>query len=84
MAKIVVAARKVGASSQHGMPGTLVGKLPLEFKKLGFDTHSRFDALALDAEQFGDREQSLTALSELMQNCIACHAAYRIDGLADG
>lgn len=78
MQKVATAARKVGAATQEGMPGSLIGKLPLAFKKLGFDTHSRFDSLALDAEQFGDAEQSLTALSELMRNCIACHAAYRI------
>ncbi len=63
----------------QGVPGTLMGKLPLEFKKLGFDTHTRFDQLALDAEQLGDPGHSLTQLAELMQNCVACHAAYRFE-----
>jgi len=35
--------------------------------------------LALDAEQLGDPEQTLEQLSVLTQNCVACHAAYRID-----
>ncbi len=79
MKKVADAARKVGRAAQEAVPVSLMGKLPLDFKKLGFDTHTRFDALALDAEQFGDKEQALGALTELMQNCISCHAGYRID-----
>jgi len=78
-AAVVSAARRVGAAAQQGVPSRLVGKLPIEFKRLGFDTHSRFDQLALDAEQFGDTAQVPGALALLMQNCVACHAAYRID-----
>lgn len=77
MESVSKAAREVGAAAQQAMPGSLVGKLPLAFKKLGFDTHRRFDALALDAEQLGDGEHSLGQLSELMKNCVACHASYR-------
>ena len=75
---IATSAKEVGATAQNIMPGTLVGKLPLAFKQLGFDTHTRFDQIALDAEQLGDEEHTLTQLSELMQNCVACHATYRI------
>ena len=78
-ARIAVEARKVGAAAQQSVPGSLVGKLPLSFKKLGFDTHKKFDMLALDADELEDTEHSLQQLSELMQNCVACHAAYRID-----
>ncbi|WP_177418508.1 cytochrome c [endosymbiont of Lamellibrachia barhami] len=79
MKKVADAARKVGRAAQEAVPVSLMGKLPLDFKKLGFDTHTKFDSLALDAEQFGDKEQTLGALAELMQNCISCHAGYRID-----
>lgn len=72
-------ARKVGKAAQTAIPGTLIGKLPIDFKTLGFDTHSKFDQLALNAEDFGDSSQVLIQLSELMQNCVGCHAAYRID-----
>jgi len=78
-AAVAVAARRVGAAAQQVVPASLVGKLPLDFKKLGFDTHERFDGLALNAEQFEDSGQALEELAELMQNCVACHAAYRID-----
>jgi hypothetical protein len=81
-AKIAVEARKVGAAAQVAVPGSLVGKLPLPFKKLGFDTHKKFDMLALDADELEDPEHSLQQLSDLMQNCVACHAAYRIDAAA--
>lgn len=75
----VRAARAVGGAAQQGVPPGLVGKLPLDFKRLGFDTHARFDQLALNTEQFGDTSQVLPELAALLQNCTACHAAYRID-----
>jgi hypothetical protein len=79
MKRIEQAARRVGAEAQQAVPGSLIGRLPLGFKQLGLDTHKRFDTLALDAEQLGDPAHSLEQLSQLMQNCIACHSAYRID-----
>ncbi|MCG6885987.1 MAG: hypothetical protein LJE74_02110 [Proteobacteria bacterium] len=81
MALVAEAARKVGTAAQQEVPGTLVGKLPLAFKKLGFDTHKQFDMLALDAEQLGDPGHSLAQLSKLMKNCVSCHAVYRIDAV---
>lgn len=77
--KAVAAARQVGMANQREVPASLIAKLPLAFKKLGFDTHSRFDQLALNAEQFEDAGAVLPELAGLMQNCVACHAAYRID-----
>lgn len=79
MDAVVKAARHVGAAAQGAVPGSLMKKLPLEFKRLGFDTHRQFDQLALDAEQLGDPGHTLEQLAGLMRNCVACHAAYRID-----
>ena len=76
-------ARAVGKAAQGAVPGTLVGKLPMAFKKLGFDTHSKFDQLAMNAADLGDKDQVLVELSTLMQNCVSCHAAYRIDTVED-
>ncbi|MCW8956240.1 MAG: hypothetical protein OQL09_05105, partial [Gammaproteobacteria bacterium] len=39
MTVVADAARAVGAAAQNSVPGSLMKKLPLEFKKLGFDTH---------------------------------------------
>ena len=77
MKLVAASARKSGKAAQTGMPGTLVGKLPLQFKKLGGDTHVKFDELAMDADDLGDRDHALEQLSTLMKNCVACHATYR-------
>jgi len=77
--QIIKAARKVGAKAQPPTPDSLAAKLPLNFKKLGRDTHKKFDMLALDAEELGDPEHSLQQLSELMNNCVACHSTYKIN-----
>ncbi len=74
-------AREVGLAAQQAVPGALMGKLPLAFKKLGFDTHSKFDALALDAESLGDPQHTMQQLSTLMNNCVACHATYQINSI---
>ena len=79
MDSVVKAARQSGNSAQRAVPGSLVGKLPLGFKKLGFATHAKFDELALDAEQLGDGGHSLTQLSSLLENCVACHSAYKFE-----
>ncbi len=78
METVVKAAREVGLAAQQAVPGSLMGKLPLAFKKLGFDTHKKFDELALDAEQLGDPNHALQQLSTLMNNCVACHSTYQI------
>ncbi|MCP4488937.1 MAG: hypothetical protein GY820_16745 [Gammaproteobacteria bacterium] len=79
MQLVADSARIVGKAAQAAVPSTLMGKLPVEFKRLGFDTHTQFDQLALDADDLGDGGHSLSQLSTLQQNCVACHAAYRID-----
>lgn len=73
------AAHEVGVAAQQGMPGTLIGKLPLEFKKMGFDTHAQFSQLELDAKQLGDSEHTITQLGTLLENCVACHATYKFE-----
>ena len=78
-ATVVQRAKAVGFAAQKGVPVSLMKKLPLQFKKLGMGTHKAFDQLALDASDLGDKAQTLDQLAELMQNCVACHAAYRID-----
>jgi hypothetical protein len=79
MALAASAAKKVGKIAQASVPGTLMGKLPMSFKKLGADTHTKFDQLAMDAESLGDANHTLTQLSTLMLNCVACHSAHRLD-----
>ena len=79
MSAVVIAARKSGKEAAVEVPGTLIGKLPIGFKKLGFDTHAKFDGLALDAEQLGDGEHALSQLNALLENCVSCHSAFRFE-----
>ncbi|MDT8283116.1 MAG: hypothetical protein RQ982_09975 [Gammaproteobacteria bacterium] len=72
-------ARNSGSNAQTAVPGTLIGKLPVGFKILGFDTHAKFDELALDAQQLGDGSHTLSQLSTLLENCVSCHAAFRFE-----
>ncbi len=81
MGKVVEAARKSGRAAQGAVPGSLMGKLPMEFKQLGFDTHTRFDRLAMDAEALEDPAVVHEQLARMMENCIGCHAAYRLDAV---
>ncbi len=71
-------ARAVGQRAAAAVPASLMGKLPLEFKQLGRQTHMAFDTLALDAENLADKAHALEQLGRLMNNCIACHASYQI------
>ncbi len=74
---VVTQARRSGAAAQAEVPATLAKKLPIQFKKLGRDTHMKFDQIAMDAEDLGDSEHALSQLSVLLQNCTSCHETYR-------
>lgn len=78
MTKVVEAARRAGLEGPRDVPESLIGKLPLPFKKLGFDTHKQFDTLAEDAEKMKDPARIMRQLSALMVNCINCHSSYSI------
>ena len=75
---VSVAARKVGKANMSPQSAELSSKLPMEFRKLGMDTHERFDLLALDADQFERAEQVYQDLGALTGNCVACHRVYRL------
>ncbi len=76
---VIKQARASGKAAQTGMPATLPKKLPAEFKKLGGNTHAKFDQLAMDANDLGDKDHTLKQLSTLLKNCVSCHATYRIN-----
>ncbi len=71
-----VATRAQKAGVMGAMPGTIMQKIPLEMKKLGFDTHNKFTAIAESAKS-KDLLLARKQLDTLMDNCIACHATYR-------
>ncbi len=59
-------------------PSTLGAKLPQEWKQFGGSTRKGFDALAEALGKDGDAKQPLKQLSEVMKNCVGCHASYRV------
>jgi hypothetical protein len=73
------AAKTMGQGASNGVSFSLILKLPLSFKLLAADTHSKFDQIAVDAESFSGRDHTLEQVSELMKNCVACHSMYRIE-----
>lgn len=79
MAALGAAAQTSGMAAAHEVPAGLRAKLPLPFRKLGNATHTGFDDLARDAASLGDSSHALEQLGGLMQNCVACHARYRIE-----
>ncbi len=84
MRMVAEAAQSVGMAAAHEVPAGLREKLPLEFKKLGHATHTGFDDLARDAASMADPNLALKQLSQLMSNCISCHATFRIETRAGG
>ena len=78
MKAVAKAAHGMGLAVAHDAPITMLGKLPLEFKTLGFSVHREFDTMAADAESLGDSKHCLTQLSDALQKCVACHGSFQI------
>ena len=75
-AEIEKVAKVSGMAAEADTPGSLFAKIPLEMKKLGFDTRAKFDEIGADAMKKKDAELVIRQLSVAMNNCIACHATY--------
>jgi len=55
--------------------------MPKEMRAIGTNMHraaSRFALAAKDAEIEGGLNKAFAALSEVMQQCVACHAGYKV------
>lgn len=79
MQGVAAASRALGTGEAHDVPVALLGKLPLDFKKLAFGVHGGFDAIADDAQRTGDPKRTLGQLSDILQKCTACHERYQVD-----
>jgi hypothetical protein len=55
----------------------LRGQLPETFRKHGGSLHKNFDLMAQYAKTDGNPENTLTQLSAVFAECVACHALYR-------
>ncbi len=76
-ARVATVARSMGSGADAGEPTGLMGKLPLEFKTLGFSVHADFDRLAKNAAEKPVAKELLRQLSGTLQKCVACHASYQ-------
>jgi len=77
-----VAEKRLGMSSLELHGASHMGKfMPKEMGAIGTQMHqaaSRFAISARDAELDGGLHKAFSALSEVMQQCVACHSSYRV------
>lgn len=79
MNQIIHAAKASGTSSVKKVSEGLKSTLPIEFKKMGYATRKSFDELAMDAEQFGDKDHTLSQLNHVLTLCTQCHSKYKVE-----
>jgi hypothetical protein len=65
-------------ANDPAFPPTLDAKLPPQWKQMGGSMRKGFDTLAQGISAGDGTRQSLAQLSEVMTNCVACHATYRL------
>ncbi len=77
-----IAENRLGMSSLELHGASHMGKfMPEKMALIGTQMHkaaSRFAIAAKDAELVGGLNAAFSALSEVMQQCVACHSAYRV------
>jgi len=78
MDKVVTLAHKAGMAAEEGTPGSLLQKLPIGMKKLGFGVRGQFDEISASAKETKDPAVARKQLDNLMNTCIACHSIYRL------
>ena len=77
-----IAERRLGMSSLESHGAAHMAKvMPREMAAIGTSMHraaSRFAIAARDAELEGGLDAAFSALSEVMRQCVACHAGFRV------
>jgi len=77
-----IAESRLGLSSLESHGASHMSQfLPEEMGQIGMNMHraaSRFSIAAKDAELEGGQFGALSALSEVIQQCVACHAGYKV------
>jgi hypothetical protein len=77
-----IAENRLGMSSLELHGASHMGKfLPKEMRAIGTNMHraaSRFAIAAKDAELDGGLNKAFSALSEVMQQCVACHSGFKV------
>jgi hypothetical protein len=77
-----IAEERLGMSSLESHGAAHIGPfMPKGMQDIGTEMHhaaSRFAVAAQDASVTNDVRPALGALSDVMSQCVACHAAYRL------
>ena len=77
-----IAENRLGMSSMGLHGASHLGKfMPKEMGAIGTNMHraaSRFALAAKDAELEGGLAKAFSALSDVMQQCVACHSGYKV------
>ncbi|MBP6097792.1 MAG: hypothetical protein KA503_15315 [Methyloversatilis sp.] len=71
-------AHKDDFANPNSMVHDIRRKAPPAFLPLGRTTHAGFDEIADIATTMGDKDAVNQLLAANLQNCVACHAGYRI------
>jgi len=70
-------ARISGNRMARATPAAVRAKLPPAFQELGAPTHLMFEELAVRAAT-DDMDQLAAHLGQTLQQCMACHAAFKV------
>lgn len=77
-ALIIKSAKYSGNRMARETPPSIKNKTPSTFDQLGNPTHLAFEELVIRAED-DDMDMLAELTGELMKNCVACHAAFKVD-----
>jgi len=75
--RIAEAARQSGNRMARATPEAVRAKLPQAFRDLGGPTHMLFEELAVRAET-DDMDMLARSAAAIMNQCLACHAMFRV------
>ena len=75
--RIASAASQSGNRMARATPASIRAKTPQAFRDIGGPTHMLFEELAVRAET-DDMESLARDTSKLMNQCMACHATFRV------
>ena len=78
MQAVAKAASKSGESMMAELPTQIRMKFPESFAQMGLASHKAFDRIALEAQTGKNQAAVLKQLAAGIQNCVACHATYRL------
>ena len=78
MDKVAKLGHKAGMAAEEGTPGSLLQKIPLAMKEMGFGVRAQFDEISASAKENKDPIVVRKQLDNLMNTCIACHSIYRL------